>query len=163
MPRNVKGFVYIEAYKQTHVKSAIENITALKMGYWRQQMVPIKEMADVFRVKNRFNLKPGQWVRIKRGVYKDDIAQIDYVDVSQNKVHLKLIPRIDYKKTRGALRLTSDDSDPPKRKRSQKPPAKLFNAEKIHEIGGEVTRSGDYLVFEGNHYSHKGSVITRKI
>ena len=157
--KGVKGFIYVEAYKQIHVKAAIENISSLKMGFWQQQMVPIKEMTDVLRVKNHVNLKQNQWVRVKRGIYKDDIAQVDYVDISQNKVHLKLLPRIDYGKLRGALRLMSDDPEPPKRKKNARPPAKLFNIESIRAIGGEVSNNGDYLVFEGNNYSHKGFVF----
>ncbi|PKU48656.1 transcription hypothetical protein [Limosa lapponica baueri] len=48
------------------------------MGYWNQQMVPIKEMTDVLKVvKEVTNLKPKSWVRLKRGIYKDDIAQIE--------------------------------------------------------------------------------------
>lgn len=38
------------------------------------------------------------------GLYKDDIAQVDYVDLAQNQVHLKLLPRVDYTRPRGALR-----------------------------------------------------------
>ena len=69
------------------------------------QMVPIKEMTDVLRVvKEQTGLKVKQWVRLKRGLYKDDIAQVDYVDLAQNQVHLKLLPRIDYSRERGALR-----------------------------------------------------------
>lgn len=49
-------------------------------------------------------LKSKQWVRLKRGLYKDDIAQVDYFDMAQNQVHLKLLPRIDYTRLRGALR-----------------------------------------------------------
>jgi transcription elongation factor SPT5 len=70
-------------------------------------MVPIKEMTDVLRVvKEQTGLKVKQWVRLKRGLYKDDIAQVDYVDLAQNQVHLKLLPRIDYTRFRGALRST---------------------------------------------------------
>ncbi|KAL7286586.1 hypothetical protein TKK_0019213 [Trichogramma kaykai] len=157
-PRGIKGFIYVEAYKQVHVKAAIENISTLKIGYWQQKMVPIKEMTDVLRVTNRVNLKPLQWVRIKRGLYKDDIAQVDYVDVGQNKAHLKLLPRIDYLKLRGALRLMSDEKDEPvkRKKKGSRPAQKPFDPEAIRAIGGDITSSGDYLVFEGNHYSHKG-------
>lgn len=67
----------MEAYKQTHVKQAIEGVGNLRMGYWNQQMVPIKEMTDVLKVvKEVTNLKPKSWVRLKRGIYKDDIAQV---------------------------------------------------------------------------------------
>ena len=78
-PEHVKGYIYVESYKQTHVKAAIEGVGNLRMGFWNQQMVPIKEMTDVLKVvKEVTNLKPKSWVRLKRGLYKDDIAQVWY-------------------------------------------------------------------------------------
>ena len=49
-------------------------------------------------------LKPKSWVRLKRGIFKDDLAQVDYVESAQNAVHLKMLPRIDYSRPRGLLR-----------------------------------------------------------
>lgn len=153
-PEHVKGYVYIEAFKQTHVKALIEGINALRMGLYQQQMVPIKEMTDVLRVvKEQSGLKPRQWVRLKRGVFKDDLAQVDYVDMAQNMVHLKLLARIDYSRFRGALRTSGADKKDKKKKR---PPAKLFDQDKVRSIGGEISNDGDFLVFEGNRYSRKG-------
>ena len=37
-PEGVKGYVYIESYKQTHVKQAIEGIGNLRMGLYNQQV-----------------------------------------------------------------------------------------------------------------------------
>ena len=69
------------------------------------QMVPIKEMTDCLKVVREMAiLKPKAWVRLKRGLFKDDLAQVDYVETAQNAVHLKLIPRIDYSRPRGVLR-----------------------------------------------------------
>ena len=40
-------------------------------------MVPIREMTDVMKiVKEQASLKSKQWVRLKRGLYKDDLAQV---------------------------------------------------------------------------------------
>lgn len=73
----LKGYIYIESYKQQFVKQAIEDIGNLRIGKWQQLMVPIKEMTDVLRVvKDTTGIKRGSWVRIKRSVYKDDIAQV---------------------------------------------------------------------------------------
>ena len=73
----LKGYIYIEAYKQQHVKQAIEDIGNLRMGRWQQLMVPIREMTDVMRVvKDTSGIKQGSWVRIKRGIFKDDVAQV---------------------------------------------------------------------------------------
>lgn len=86
-PEHVKGYIYIEAYKQTHVKAAIEGVGNLRMGFWNQQMVPIKEMTDVLKVvKEVTNLKPKSWVRLKRGLYKDDIAQVGCSSLSSVNV-----------------------------------------------------------------------------
>ncbi|CAG9767727.1 unnamed protein product [Ceutorhynchus assimilis] len=156
-PEGVKGYIYIEAYKQPHVKAAIESVGSLRIGIWKQQMVPIKEMTDVLRVvKEQTGLKSKQWVRLKRGLYKDDIAQVDYFDMAQNQVHLKILPRIDYTKLRGALRTTQSDSEAEKRKKKRRAAAKPFDPEAIRAIGGEVTSDGDFLIFEGNRYSRKG-------
>lgn len=37
-PEGVKGYIYIEAYKQPHVKQAISNVSNLRMGQWTQQV-----------------------------------------------------------------------------------------------------------------------------
>ena len=115
-------------------------------------MVPIGEMTDVLKVtKEQAQIKPNQWVRLKRGIYKDDLAQVDYVDTAQNQVHIKIIPRIDYSRKRGALRETSENESG-KRKRGKRPVAKLFDIDLIRQIGGEVNNDGDFLIFEGNRY-----------
>lgn len=98
--------------------------------------------------------------------------QVDYVEQSQNQVHLKLIPRTDYSKLRGALKGSNGVSpldfvdvrvwnyfrfqDQEKRKKFSRPPLKLFDVDAIRAIGGEVTSDGDFLIFENNRYSRKG-------
>ena len=152
-PEGVKGYVYIESFKQSHVKQAVEGISNLRIGLWNQTMVPIPQMCDVLRVvKSMPTLKKNAWVRLKRGVFKEDLAQVDYVDASQNTVNLKLIPRIDYSKMRGTLKAQSDD----KRKKNRRPPQKLFDIDAVKAIGGEVAQDGDFLLFEGNKYTRKG-------
>ncbi|KAG1712147.1 Transcription elongation factor SPT5 [Nymphon striatum] len=152
-PEGVKGYVYIESFKQTHVKQCIEGIGNLRLGQYQQMMVPIKEMTDVLKVvKEQTILKPRAWVRLKRGIFKDDIAQVDFVDTAQNQVHLKLLPRIDYTRNRGALRSTNDQD----KKKKKRPTQKLFDIDRIRAIGGETGTDGDFLVFEGNRYNRKG-------
>uniref|UniRef100_A0A8D0CRI9 Transcription elongation factor SPT5 n=1 Tax=Sander lucioperca TaxID=283035 RepID=A0A8D0CRI9_SANLU len=153
-PDHVKGYIYVESYKQTHVKSAIEGIGNLRMGLWNQQMVPIKEMTDVLKVvKEVTNLKPKSWVRLKRGLYKDDIAQVDYVEPSQNTISLKMIPRIDLDRIKAKMSLKDWFA---KRKKFKRPAQRLFDAEKIRSLGGEVSHDGDFMIFEANRYSRKG-------
>lgn len=147
----VKGYIYIEAYKQTHVKQAIDGINNLRLGLHRQTMVPISEMTDVLRVvKEQPKIKRDQFVRIKRALYKNDLAQVDYVDNATNTVTLRFKPRIDYTKMRGALKTTEKNNT--KRTKNKRPPPKLFDADAIRAIGGEVTTDGDFQIFEGNRY-----------
>jgi len=37
-PEGVKGYIYVEAFKQPHVKQAILNVSNLRMGQWTQQV-----------------------------------------------------------------------------------------------------------------------------
>lgn len=37
-PEGVKGYIYIESYKQPHVKQAISNVGNLRIGIWKQQV-----------------------------------------------------------------------------------------------------------------------------
>lgn len=148
----VKGYIYIEAYKQTHVKQAIDGINNLRLGLYKQNMVPISEMTDVLRViKEQPKIKRDQFVRLKRTIYKGDLAQVDYVDAAANAVTLRLKPRIDYTRMRGPLK-TAADKEAGKRLRGRRPPPKLFDADAIRAIGGEVTTDGDFQIFEGGRY-----------
>ncbi|XP_057297763.1 transcription elongation factor SPT5-like [Hydractinia symbiolongicarpus] len=147
----LKGYIYVEAYKQSHVKAAIEGFGALRYGLWSQQMVPINEMPDVLKVvKDIVQIKAKSWVRIKRGLYKDDIAQVDYVNTARNQVTLKIIPRIDYTIMRGALKPSLDEAG--KRKRKARPSQKMFDKDTLVTIGADITQDGDFYMFESNRY-----------
>lgn len=148
----VKGYIYVEAYKQTHVKQAIDGINNLRIGLHKQTMVPISEMTDVLRVvKEQPKIKRDQFVRLKRTVYKGDLAQVDYIDTASNQVCLRLKPRIDYTRMRGALR-TAGEKSTSKLSKGKRPPQKLFDADAIRAIGGEVTTDGDFQIFEAQRY-----------
>ena len=147
----LKQYIYVEAYKQSHIKHAIEGISALRRGYWKQNMVPLKEMTDVLRVfKDVVQVKQKSWVRIKRGLYKEDVAQVDYVNTARNQITLKIIPRIDYTTPRGIMRLESDN--PEKRKRKRRPAQKMFDKETLQGIGGDISLDENFYVFENNRY-----------
>ena len=105
-------------------------------------------------VKEQSVLKVKQWVRLKRGLYENDIAQVNYVDLARKEVQLKLLPRIDYTMPRGALNTTL--SKPKTMERMKRSPAKPFDSTAIRAIGGEVTSDGDFFIFDGNRYCHSG-------
>lgn len=96
VPEGAKGYILIEAFKITAVKEAIAGINNLRVGLWRQEMVPIIDMPDLFKQRKRpILLRPKQLVRIRRGKYKQNLAQVESVHVAQSEVTLKFLPRIE--------------------------------------------------------------------
>ena len=66
---------YVEADKESHVREALKGVRDLFA--WKIKLVPIKEMTDVLTVTRKpINLEKNSWVRVKRGVYRGDIAQV---------------------------------------------------------------------------------------
>ena len=132
-------------------------------------MVPIKGMTDILRVvKSAYAIKKGSWVRVKKGMYRDDLAKVEQCDMAQNLVTLKLIPRIDYSKKRGFGRSNQKDqndasADANLRKKNRfafkRAPAKLFDATAIEAIHGSSRREGEFRVFEGQRFDEKGFLI----
>ena len=84
-------------------------------------------MPEVLKAaKEQITVEKDGFVRIKRGLYKKDLAQVVEVLESQSKVIVKLIPRLDL--------TNSDDSNTAKRKRNQRMPARFFNYEEVRYV-----------------------------
>lgn len=91
----MQGWVYCEARRQVDVTEGLEGINF----YYPSQkltLVPVKEMPDLLRVQKSEDLLPGSWVRIKRGKYINDLAQIEEVETNGLNVTVRLVPRLDY-------------------------------------------------------------------
>lgn len=90
---HLKNYIYIEAYKEAHVKEAckgMRNIFARDVT-----MVPLKEMSNVLTVRSQeVNISRGDWVRLKRSTYKGDLAKVIDVDDVRRKVTVKVTPRL---------------------------------------------------------------------
>ena len=93
--KHISGYVYIEARRQADVLTALEGVLN---AYPRSgvQLVAIKEMPDLLRVTQSEQLQPGGYVRIKRGKYANDLAQIDDVETNGLEASLRIVPRLDY-------------------------------------------------------------------
>ncbi|KAJ9242039.1 hypothetical protein DTO169E5_3260 [Paecilomyces variotii] len=123
------GYVYVEARRQADVMEALDEMSNV---YPRTKMilVPVKEMPDLLRVQKSEELLPGAWVRIKRGKYQGDLAQVEEVETNGLDVTVRLVPRLEYG-------LNEDSGAPltdPKRKRfgaanptASRPPQRLFS------------------------------------
>ncbi|KAI9021556.1 hypothetical protein CLU79DRAFT_719569 [Phycomyces nitens] len=115
---SLKGYIYIEARRQAHVQQKGSRATF------------------------------GGWVRVKRGRYAGDLAQVLEVADSQDSARVKLVPRLD---------LESDDDDPNnKRKRGlvgSRPPQKLFNPERLASRSiSSLQKKGPYWFLGTDHF-----------
>ncbi|KAL9646683.1 hypothetical protein ABK040_001106 [Willaertia magna] len=94
-----KGKIYIEAFRESHVRHAIQGLGHLIYEN-TLKLVPIKEMPDVLNVNQLStklkDLKVGDWVRVKRGTYKGDVGKVFFLDEARGLCHVTLVPRIDY-------------------------------------------------------------------
>lgn len=152
---SLPGIIYIEARNEKQVSHAIQGLVGVypSRGF---VLVPIDEMTSLLKLKKiETNITPGTWVRIKRGKYAGDLAQV--LDVTDNgeEAGLKFIPRID---------LTPKEMDSLKRKKGfpsasssamSRPPQRLFHVEEISKVYGPrscVRKKNDEFVFNGDTY-----------
>jgi transcription elongation factor SPT5 len=120
------------------------------------KLVPVEEMAPLLKIKKKDqNIQPGMWVRIKRGKYAGDLAQVfDVNQITNGVATLKFIPRID---------LTPRDKRAPREKGANakslggnaRPPARLFAYEdvrKVYHRGLFRQNNATSYVFDGDEY-----------
>ncbi len=69
----------------------------------------------------KVNLKHGQWVRIKGGLYEGDLAKVIEVEDPITRIHIKLVPRLGENSTAGKFEKKGNI------KKSVRPRQKLFN------------------------------------
>lgn len=121
----MKGFVYVEARRQTDILKGLDSMMNV-YPHSKMILVDIKDMPELFRITKTPTLEPGAWVRLRKPPkHNGDLAQV--IDVTENglEARVRFIPRLDYGLRDDAL--TSDG----KRKRpfghGPKPPQRLFS------------------------------------
>jgi len=153
---SLPGMIYVEARSSKQVQEACNGLVGVYPSRGIQ-LVPIEEMASLLQIKKQeTNLVPGMWVRIRRGKYAGDLAQVmDLTDTGED-VGLRLIPRIDMNPRDDA----SLDPQGKKRKKaatgvgSMRPPQRLFNYEEIIKVYGRknVSKRNQAYVFQNDTY-----------
>jgi transcription elongation factor SPT5 len=153
------GYVYIEARKQTDILAALDGIMNV---YPRTKMVlvSIKEMPDLLRVTKSEELQQGGYVRIKRGKYSGDLAQIDDVETNGLEATLRLVPRLDYGLNEDVNAPMAEGADQ-KRKRAggfpstnsaTRPPPRLFSETEAKKKHSKYLQS--LSTFDKKHWSY---------
>ncbi|CAE7113529.1 unnamed protein product [Rhizoctonia solani] len=157
---SLPGLIYVEAHDAKQVSTALNGLVGAYISSG-VKLVPIDEMSSLLKIKRaETTVQPGAWVRIKRGKYAGDLAQV--IDVTENgeEVGLKFIPRID---------LTPRDDpmgggvDPKTGKRKKpgmsiptgRPPQRFFNVEEVTKAYGPRSvgrRQANAYVFMNDTY-----------
>ena len=93
---SLDGQIFVEARRADDVLDAFDGLAGAYTTNTKPFLVPILEMADLLKLEKKNTEVPvGGWVRMKRGKYAGDLAQV--LDVAENgeEVGVKLVPRID--------------------------------------------------------------------
>jgi transcription elongation factor SPT5 len=165
-PAGLRGYVYVEATKEVHVRKAVEGIRDLNS--WELRLVPIGEMPACLRAAKQEEVASGAWVRVTRGTYKGDLGQLDGRQDTAGRVVVKLVPRLNlgrYLEAPGAEEVEGADADgkeaaAAKRRRARRPDAKLFDRNEIDALAGRgaVDERGGFYHFSGERFGRDGFV-----
>lgn len=135
-----KGFVYIEAHREIDVRNYIKGIRLLNQ--WSISLVPSQEMIGVFNMatfaetQNKGTLKPGNWVRLKRGIYSNDLAMV--LRVFDGSAQVRIKPRINF-------------DNEPSTKRPRQQFFSLDTAKRLAHVNiAKQSKIGDLSCFEVN-------------
>eukprot|EP00211_Chloroparvula_japonica_P005232 CAMPEP_0119129972 /NCGR_PEP_ID=MMETSP1310-20130426/7499_1 /TAXON_ID=464262 /ORGANISM="Genus nov. species nov., Strain RCC2339" /LENGTH=946 /DNA_ID=CAMNT_0007120435 /DNA_START=107 /DNA_END=2947 /DNA_ORIENTATION=+ len=132
-PDHLKGYIYIEAAKEQHVRKACLLFRGTLFSYGLK-LVPVTEKKDILRVNAQGDLlQPHSWVRVKRGTYKQDLGQVLAYDENRQQAVVKLVPRLNMQDM--AARQNRRDGEPPNRRKGQRPQAKFFNRKDARDAG----------------------------
>ena len=106
----VNDCIYIEAFHKLDVLMAIKGMHHINEH--KIVVVPISEMSDVFAMDtvSKFKPVPGEFVRVRFGKYKEDLAQIIRIEEHLGKAIVRIVPRLESAENK-----------------KLRPPAKLFN------------------------------------
>jgi transcription elongation factor SPT5 len=152
---SLMGMIYVEARSQKQVSEACNGL----VGIYPSRgvvLVPIEEMSSLLQIKKQeLTVTPGSWVRIRRGKYQGDLAQV--MDITENgeEVGLKFIPRIDLN--------PKDELSPDGKKRKKagipvmtgiRPPQRFFGFEDVVKVYGRktVSKRNQVYVFQNDTY-----------
>ncbi|THH21383.1 hypothetical protein EW146_g130 [Bondarzewia mesenterica] len=152
---SLTGMIYVEARSAKQVTEACHGLVGIYPGRGIA-LVPIEEMASLLQIKKQdLTVTPGSWVRIKRGKYGGDLAQV--MDITENgeEVGLKFIPRIDLNpKDEGSLEGKKRKKVGTTTSTGMRPPQRFFNYEEVVKVYGRklVSKRNQVYVFQNDTY-----------
>lgn len=161
---NLKGYIYVEAHKETHVREALSGLRSIFHSK-PPRIVPLTEMVEAVTVETTSvkAVQPGSWIRMRAGLYKGDLGKVIDVDINSGKATVKLVPRIDY----AALA----NRDPAEARRNfgkqpkVRPPPRPFSIDEAKANRLEVSQNRDratgelFYVLNNNNRFRQGYLV----
>lgn len=143
---HLRGYIYIEAEKENDIRLFIRGIRGISP--WQIALVPVAQMPQVFTASQidaskKVILKVGDWVRIKRGLYSKDLAQIE--EVRDDVYTVKIKPRLALGDEKAAKANSKDE-----KKARSRPVARWFNKFDIENSGGVLIGTMQKLTRHGH-------------
>ena len=90
---NVENYIFVEAFRKNSILAAISGLNCFLS---KIDILSLNEMPKIYEssmIAQQNMPKSKSWVRIKGGMYDKDLAIIEKV-ISEDKIYVKLIPRI---------------------------------------------------------------------
>lgn len=157
-----KGYIYVEAEAPNFVNEALQGFTGVRLSSIK--IIPIKEMTRVFSVdmQEKEQLMRESWVRVRSGIYGGDLAQIYEVDEHEANVILRLVPRLDIP---ALVKKSRNSQDVGFSKSRIRPPAKLFDRDKVESLGGmvELTHLRGTIKFANQLFEQEKGYLLKKM
>ncbi|KAF7456843.1 Transcription elongation factor SPT5 [Cryptosporidium felis] len=157
-----KGHIYVEAEAPNFVNEALQGFTGVRLSSIK--IIPLKEMTRVFSVdmQEKEQLLRESWVRVRSGIYAGDLAQVYEVDEHEANVILRLVPRLDVP---ALIRKLHNSQDEVFSKSRVRPPAKLFDRDKIESLGGvvELTHLRGTVKFANQLFEQEKGYLLKKM
>lgn len=154
------SFIFIEAHRDFHVKEAIKGLKSLNIN--TVKIIPVKEVTQVFQPDSTKNNKMdvNQFVRIKKGVYADDLAIVMDFDDGYKRIKIKHVPRLS---ATGKDEFEDNDRDASLRVKKLRPPKRFFNAEEYPEAKALDAKKRGSQVWAYDNKRFENGMIVRTI
>jgi transcription elongation factor SPT5 len=114
----------------------------------RAQTVPVDEALNTLRISAGFTPASPGWIRVKKGLYKDDLAFIKEVEPQSLRLTAAVVPRIGLEASKGKGKRKASV------KQNDRPPRQLFNEALIRNVFGvdSVDRRNRVCIFRNKLY-----------
>ena len=159
------GYIFIEAHRDFHVKEAIKGLKILNIS--RVKPIPVKEVTQVFTpdASRNTNIEPGQFARIKSGLYAGDLVIVEEIDEGSKRIKIKLVPRLatDSSSNTEAMEEVKTRGKAGQGAAEKRPPQKLFNDKEYPEAQSIDNGSKSLKIYHYKGHRFENGLLSKLV